>query len=295
MRQRRCVLVLFTLGCAIPQASVERPAVLRPPSPAAVNGTYRGTVHLGGTWSTIWRLQFVGNDVTGTSEWHGEHARSDVRDRMTGWVDGNRVVINRDCSQQTDDDCVRVFDGAFDGDKITGEWLRGIYSGSWEVTRDPAAVESPPAVPTAAPAIASALKHKTKMLVLPLRARAGVTGDTAKIVTDALLGHFDNVALLQTVGQQDLETVLGVDKQKQALGCDAMSCMAELGGALGADIVCYGDIGKVGATFSINLSVVRSSNADVLARATRALTGSEDSVLSSVPGLVEELVRKINR
>jgi hypothetical protein len=290
---RYLAFVLLAIGCSVQKAAVRPAGALRPPSPAAVSGTYRGTMQYGGTsWTTIWRLQFAGDKVTGTAEWKGPHTRSGVRDPMDGFVDGDRLVVNRDCSGQIDAECVTVFEGTFSDGSVSGHWHQGGMGGAWEVALD--AAPQPQTRPTS-PAVASALKTKAKMLVMPLHARAGVSVDTVKIVTDSLLGHLDNVALLQTVGRQDLEAVLDVDKQKQALGCDAMSCLAELGGALGADLVCYGDIGKVGATFNINISVVRSSNADVVARVTRALTSSEDTILTSVPNLVEELVRKLNR
>ncbi|MCC6806085.1 MAG: hypothetical protein IT381_01565 [Deltaproteobacteria bacterium] len=138
------------------------------------------------------------------------------------------------------------------------------------------------------------IRVRAKILVLPLKARAGVSADAVQLATNLLLSQLDGVRGLTTVGQDDLQAMLDVDRKKQVLGCDNTSCLAEIGGALGTDLVLYGDVGKVGKTTNINISVIRSKGAAVAARASR-LIENEDALLSQVQALVPELVDKLNR
>lgn len=39
------------------------------------------------------------------------------------------------------------------------------------------------------------------------------------------------------------------------MGCGDSSCLAEIAGAMGAEFVVFGDVGKLGETFVINLNL----------------------------------------
>ena len=52
----------------------------------------------------------------------------------------------------------------------------------------------------------------------------------------------------QVISQQDIATMLGLERQKQLMGCadDSTSCLAELSGALGARFVMSGTLTRLG-------------------------------------------------
>lgn len=86
---------------------------------------------------------------------------------------------------------------------------------------------------------------------------------------------------LTVITPKEIAAVLGLERQKQLLGCSddgASQCMAELGGALGVDAILTGSIGKVGSGFTVNLKLIDAKDASSLAvYSTRVDT--EDAVL----------------
>src|SRR5688572_28936372 len=80
---------------------------------------------------------------------------------------------------------------------------------------------------------------KTKVAVLDLKA-VGLEADKAQALQTALgsvlsaetarLGH-------QVISMADIAAMLAFEKQRYLLGCDEASCLAEIGGALGVDLM----------------------------------------------------------
>ncbi len=67
---------------------------------------------------------------------------------------------------------------------------------------------------------------------------------------------------VRVTGRQDVAALLGLERQKQLLGCDetAASCLAELGNALGVDGVITGNIAKLDGEYVIDLKVTSASS-----------------------------------
>jgi hypothetical protein len=93
--------------------------------------------------------------------------------------------------------------------------------------------------------------------------------------------------------QKDIEAMLGLERQKQLLGCtsDESSCAAELAGALGADGMLLGDIAKVASAYQINLKVI-SSTGQLLASYS-ARTEDEETMLSLLTQGAHSLAREL--
>jgi hypothetical protein len=71
---------------------------------------------------------------------------------------------------------------------------------------------------------------------------------------------------LKVLSARDIESVLGLERQKELLGCAAQSsCIAELAGALGVDGLLIGDLGKIGTDFAVNLRVLNALDGTTLA------------------------------
>jgi len=139
------------------------------------------------------------------------------------------------------------------------------------------------------------LKVAQRILVLPLKRLGGVPEASAALIGSFLLSQLSGVQNLTAMGVADLDAILSVDKKKQALGCDDVACLADLGGALGTDLVLHGDIGRLGKVFNINVSVLRSRDGAVVTRASLLGEEREDAVAKRIPGLVEELISRLNR
>ena len=92
------------------------------------------------------------------------------------------------------------------------------------------------------------------------------------------------------VTAREISTLLGIERQKQLLGCGEGSCIAELANALGADAVVLGDIAKIDDTYQANVEVIAPVDAAVLAQGTRRVQGQLASV-DAVAALARELAR----
>jgi len=84
------------------------------------------------------------------------------------------------------------------------------------------------------------------LAVMSLESKAGVSPDIAALLSGHLAdrmrgsGRFSRV-----ITNQEIDAMLGLEKQKQLMQCDSQSCMAELAGALGVDFVTSGQVGKL--------------------------------------------------
>jgi hypothetical protein len=117
--------------------------------------------------------------------------------------------------------------------------------------------------------------------------------------------HFAQQLALQgfrVVTAAEIQSALGVERQKQLLGCsdEGSSCLAELSSALGVDGIVTGSLGRFGTRYTVNVKVVRSSDAkqlavfsatvdaesllpDVLSRAAREVAGQVNVALGLAP------------
>ncbi len=131
------------------------------------------------------------------------------------------------------------------------------------------------------------------LAVLNLEHKAGVSGDTAELLTQNLIttlssqGRFGRV-----IGTKEIESVIGFEKQRQLMACDSQSCIAELAGSMGVDYVLTGSLGKLGVKYLFNATLVNTHNAEVEGRVSKTISGNDDSaLLEAVEGVVAELLR----
>jgi TolB-like protein len=62
---------------------------------------------------------------------------------------------------------------------------------------------------------------------------------------------------------RDIANVLGLERQRQLLGCDEGNCVAELAGALGVKELVSGQVAQVGQGFRLVIKVLRADTASV--------------------------------
>lgn len=85
---------------------------------------------------------------------------------------------------------------------------------------------------------------------------------------------------LRVLTSEDITAVLGLERQKQFLGCSDTSCTAELAGALGVDAIIVSRMGRVGTQQTVISKVLLAKSGEVLAEATEPVPRSD--VLSGV-------------
>src|SRR5690349_3537294 len=71
-----------------------------------------------------------------------------------------------------------------------------------------------------------------KLAVIPLRT-SRVDPTVAELLDELLVSELGRRSGVQVIGASDINALLGLEKMKEAVGCDDVACAAEIGGALG--------------------------------------------------------------
>lgn len=110
----------------------------------------------------------------------------------------------------------------------------------------------------------------------------GVTSQDAQVTSTALSQQLVNEGLSVTTSSE-LAAVLGLERQKQLLGCasDQSACLTELANALGVDGLVTGSLARVGDGYRLDVKIVAAADARHL--------GSDTVTAATMPALLGEM------
>jgi hypothetical protein len=135
--------------------------------------------------------------------------------------------------------------------------------------------------------LAASLSAPTRIAVLDVAVEGGadptMQGQITGRIAD-LVGRRPNTTV---IAPDDIRAILEKEAQKQLLGCDDQSCLAEIGGALGADILLKGRVTKVEDGFAMTLSAVNAHNASPLGHASETWKGESIGLLELVAPMID--------
>ncbi len=116
----------------------------------------------------------------------------------------------------------------------------------------------------------TAATEKPRLAVLDIQA-LGASKEDAVALTEAATAELSRRAFFDVVSSRDIQTLLGVERQKAILGCgeDSSSCMAELASALGSRFVLSGTLTKLGDALQLSLQMLDSSKGQPVGRSVR--------------------------
>lgn len=108
----------------------------------------------------------------------------------------------------------------------------------------------------------------------------GIEAAAGEVLQSRFLSLLGEKGDLEIVTAGDIAQILGMERQRQLLGCDtdASNCMAELAGAIGADAVVTGSVARAGSSWVVTLRGLNAVSAKPFASATTRLE-SEQAVL----------------
>jgi TolB-like protein len=104
------------------------------------------------------------------------------------------------------------------------------------------------------------------VVVLGIKPIDESTRKTAESLTEILTTDLAKTGRFEVMAESDVGTLIGFERQKQILGCTDTGCLAEIAGAVGADYLLYGTMGKVGNQLSLDLKLADSKKASIAAR-----------------------------
>ena len=123
----------------------------------------------------------------------------------------------------------------------------------------------------------AAVEPKLKVVVPGVHAHPGVGQGTAGVLTDLLLEALLTRHGIRALGPPDLRAILSVEQQRLLLGCQDESCFAELAGALGADWLVAGSVGRLDDLHVLSLQLIDPKKAQVSSRASISLSTIKDA------------------
>jgi hypothetical protein len=127
-------------------------------------------------------------------------------------------------------------------------------------------------------------KKPPSVVVLDIQSGHGVSADLASALNDSLEVEVrKRAAGYRVIGASDVRSMLALEAQKSKLGCQETGCLAEIGGALGAQEVVTGSLVRLGDTFVLTLRRVDVAKALVMGDVSETVKGAkEDPLLDAV-------------
>ncbi|MBI3186094.1 MAG: hypothetical protein HYZ28_28490 [Myxococcales bacterium] len=119
---------------------------------------------------------------------------------------------------------------------------------------------------------------RAKVVVLQPRSFDASTDKRGEELAELVLTELAATGRVEALGASDISAILGAERQRALLGCDesSSSCLAEIGGALGAPYLVMGSVGRAGARLRVDLKLLQVDGAKVLARQGRVLDSEGD-------------------
>lgn len=139
-------------------------------------------------------------------------------------------------------------------------------------------------------ASSAAAEEPISIAVMEFTSKGGVTQDQMDALSDMLSNQIRSMGNYKVIGKSDIRSMLTMEEQRQRLStCTDQSCLAEIGGALGARWVVVGNVSLFGKTHLLNLKLIDVAGASVASGVSRSIEGGEDKLLAELPGAAKEM------
>jgi TolB-like protein len=136
----------------------------------------------------------------------------------------------------------------------------------------------------------AAAEEPISIAVMEFTSKGGVTQDQMDALSDMLSNQIRSMGNYKVIGKSDIHSMLTMEEQRQRLSsCTDQSCLAEIGGALGARWVVVGNVSLFGKTYLLNLKLIDVAGASVASGVSRSIEGGEDKLLAELPGAAKEM------
>lgn len=146
--------------------------------------------------------------------------------------------------------------------------------------------------PAAAPPMIDSEQRADRVFFAPIAAGPGADVGTISVFEQRLLTSARRHRGVQVVGAQDVQSLLDHEATRQQGGCDegGIACAAELAGALDAPRMVTGQLGRVGSTWVLSLTLIERGTLNVIGRSSRQRKGdTPEELLNDLDSMVDEL------
>ncbi len=127
-----------------------------------------------------------------------------------------------------------------------------------------------------------------------MKALQGVSEGSAAVITEMVATEIANLRKYDVVSRADIQTMLGFQLQKKMLGCaEDTACMAEIGGALGADYILSGQVSEFGKRYRLALTLQDVKKGKVVSRLGAFCDRSEEALAVATQQAVTNIFREL--
>jgi hypothetical protein len=122
-----------------------------------------------------------------------------------------------------------------------------------------------------------------RLFVPDLRAERGIDEGLVRLLGEHMLTEFARSGRLSVIGSSDVKRLIEHERDEYVLGCRDDVCLAEFGGALGADLLAVSSLGRLGdRAYLLNLKLIDVDTMDVLRRWSREVRGGEGDLTDAL-------------
>jgi len=136
---------------------------------------------------------------------------------------------------------------------------------------------------------------KIKLSLMDLKAESGIDKGVVNLLYELILTEFQNYSNLSVTSKSDIDSMVKFETEKELAGCSDSSCMAEIGGALGVDMIVMGSIGKLGSSYIVTLKLINIKKATVENRVSKTIPANEDKLIPLMKFLANKLLEKYSK
>jgi hypothetical protein len=141
-------------------------------------------------------------------------------------------------------------------------------------------------------ALLTALPARAAQVVaLDLKATGNVPPRLAEALSPVLVSELSRREGMSVISQSDVRALLEHEAGRQLAGCSDTSCMTDIAGSLGAELLCSSSIGRVGAEYVVSIALIRVDGAKVARRSTGRARGGEEAASEALVAAVHELFK----
>lgn len=126
-----------------------------------------------------------------------------------------------------------------------------------------------------------------KVLLLPMVADA-VDPAIARAVDGLIASRLSEREALRIVSAADLESLVEAELLKDSVGCDDLSCSSELAGAIAADRILAGQLGRLGGQYVLSLRWLDAVYGEPLSHVSETAP-NEEALTTAVPRALAQL------
>jgi len=132
--------------------------------------------------------------------------------------------------------------------------------------------------------------EKINVMFFELKPLGKYDKNKTKMLENIILAELYKYKKFNVISKSDVEKILNAEEFKQMIECSDNSCLMEISGALGAEILVSGDIGQIADVSQLSLKMLNNQDGKVYSRVSRSIEEKGRALISETKAAVMELI-----